>query len=193
MTQDRLGNTRTSFEALRSRKWCFTWNNYTQEDTDTLHTYLLGDKKIKNYIVEKEVGESGTPHLQGYLEYNNAITGSSIRKQVSTKAHFEVCGGSRADNYQYCSKDKYILFTNMKHIDNMKTIEIKDKLIQKHNKEHSELKYIALKDGMKRALDDNDDCLFLLLEEMKDEMKKCLICQDYGKDSRPSLLNEIDL
>lgn len=194
MTQDRKGNTRTSGEALRSRKWCFTWNNYTQENIDTLHNYILGDEKIKNYIVEKEVGaQNGTPHLQGFIEYNNALTLSSLKSKLGKSAHLEIVKGSTADNYQYCSKDRLVLFTNMKHLDTMKTIDMKDEMISKHNKQHSQLKYLALKDGMKKALDENDDCLFLLLEEMKNEMKKCLICRDYGKDSRPSLLDEINI
>ncbi len=44
-------------------RWVFTWNNYVEADIEYLKTLDL-----QFLHVGKEVGESGTPHLQGYLE-----------------------------------------------------------------------------------------------------------------------------
>lgn len=76
------GNTK---KLPRSRAWCFTLNNFTPEDvtffTDTLDT--------EKYMFQHEVGESGTPHLQGVVYFENARTFKQM-KQLHTKAHWEI-------------------------------------------------------------------------------------------------------
>jgi hypothetical protein len=46
--------------------WCFTLNNYTTDELEFLSSSILGSGEY-NYIIGKEIGESGTPHLQGYI------------------------------------------------------------------------------------------------------------------------------
>ena len=82
-----------------SRRWILVLNNYTEEETVTLLTtpcvYL---------IVGKEVGASGTPHLQGYIVFqaNKRLSGL---KKVLSRAHWEVAKGTTEENYAYCTKD----------------------------------------------------------------------------------------
>lgn len=83
----------------RSRAWCFTLNNYTEEDVITFH-----DLECEYIIVGKEMGESGTPHLQGYVYFANARSFASMKK-LNGKTHFEKAKGSPMDNYKYCSKE----------------------------------------------------------------------------------------
>lgn len=92
------GNTVTP---SRKRRWCFTWNNYTNEDFDTL-THELSNIS-KGFIVGKETGESGTPHLQGYIEFENAIAFTSLKNKWP-KMHLEAAKGNRLVNLKYCSK-----------------------------------------------------------------------------------------
>jgi len=48
------------------KRWCFTFNNYNQEDyTNLIKTFT---KMNIGYIIGEEVGANGTPHLQGYIE-----------------------------------------------------------------------------------------------------------------------------
>lgn len=54
-------------------------------------------------IVGKEVGDSGTPHLQGYIHFVNPRS-FDFMKRYLPRAHIEVAGGSDADNKTYCSK-----------------------------------------------------------------------------------------
>lgn len=105
-TQTDLGNTETksaSNLSLRSRKWCFTVNNYTEEEYDTITQALLGSK----YVIGKEVGANGTPHLQGYVEWNNPMSFSSMKKKLP-RAHIEKAKGNRDQNIKYCSKENNV-------------------------------------------------------------------------------------
>jgi hypothetical protein len=56
-----------------------------------------------------EVGESGTPHVQGYLETKGRIRPTEKLREL-TGIHWgddkgKPCRGSRADNVEYCLKD----------------------------------------------------------------------------------------
>lgn len=56
------------------------------------------------HVIGKEIGENGTPHLQGYVEYKNPISFESLKK-VNTRIHWEIAKGDRAANVKYCTKE----------------------------------------------------------------------------------------
>jgi len=87
--------------------YCFTLNNYTDaEYTRILH--ILGDL-TKYFIVGKEVGEAGTPHLQGYFILKKRSRITTLKNQLSERAHYEVARGTPNDNRLYCSKEAQFL------------------------------------------------------------------------------------
>jgi len=61
---------------LRSRDWCFTLNNYKPTDEALLQQI---DSKYLIYGRE-EAPTTGTPHLQGYIYFKEAKTGSAVVK-----------------------------------------------------------------------------------------------------------------
>lgn len=84
----------------RSRGWCFTLNNYDQADLDRLPTI------DSQYLVYgREIGESGTSHLQGFVYFTNARTGKSVKKKVSDRAHVEPMRGTPQQAADYCKKE----------------------------------------------------------------------------------------
>lgn len=84
-----------------SKRWCFTRNNYDDDEVETLET-LFKLHSIE-YIFGEEVGEEGTPHLQGYIEAPVKIR--PVEKLGLKKYHWERAKGNRMSNMEYCSKD----------------------------------------------------------------------------------------
>jgi hypothetical protein len=97
--QSERGNTKT---LSRSRGWCYTWNNYTEDDRISLLNWQT--QQTQCYVMGKEVGESGTPHLQGYMYMVNARTFDQMKKHWP-KVHWEKAKGKPKENRAYCTKD----------------------------------------------------------------------------------------
>jgi len=83
----------------RSRCWCFTINNYKKNLKD-----LDKCKDWQYMIVGHEVGEEGTPHLQGFVIFNKRIMFNTVKKYLP-KAHIEVMQGNSLQASDYCKKD----------------------------------------------------------------------------------------
>lgn len=82
-----------------ARNWVFTINNY--EDELEPFNWLPEDSFC---IWQAEVGESGTPHLQGYIELGSVQRLSYLKKLHST-AHWEKRKGSQEQAIAYSSKE----------------------------------------------------------------------------------------
>lgn len=89
----------------RSRGWCFTFNNYSDIDYCNLVSSFEANSCMEYYVIGKEVGESGTPHLQGYIYLKNARSGNSIRNDFSKRIHWEERKGTHLQAAEYCKKD----------------------------------------------------------------------------------------
>lgn len=82
----------------RARRWCFTLNNYTESELDNISAI-----ECKYLLYGHEKGENGTPHLQGYIVFQNPKSFSRMKKWIP-RAHFEVAYGTNRENYTYCTK-----------------------------------------------------------------------------------------
>lgn len=86
----------------RNRCWCFTINNFSDSD-------IFGVKQLFSLcaygIYGKEIGENGTPHLQGYIRLKDALTLAKVKKYL-TRAHLEIAKGNDEQNKEYCSKQE---------------------------------------------------------------------------------------
>lgn len=89
------------------RRWCLTLNNYTEEEYEELKEWC--ESKSQVYCIGKEVGDSGTPHLQVYLNLKGRGERFSAIKKLNERLHIEACKGSEKQNLDYCSKEgKYV-------------------------------------------------------------------------------------
>lgn len=86
-----------------SKRWCFTWNNYPVGTLGTSGSVVPLLQSLGKYIIGKEVGESGTPHLQGYIEFDTKTR--ALSAGLPKCIHWEKAKGNRKSNIAYCSKD----------------------------------------------------------------------------------------
>ena len=97
------GNTKPPpLRIVPSKRWTFTYNNPPEDAVETLESILTAFDI--EYIFGEEIGEQGTPHLQGYLEAPVKIR--PIEKLGLDKSiHWEKAKGNKAQNLVYCAKD----------------------------------------------------------------------------------------
>lgn len=87
--------------SIRNRNWVFTLNNYTEEEYNNIIA-----TPCRYQVVGKEVGENGTPHQQGYIEFENARTMLGIKRLFkTTRVHLETRKGTPLEATNYCKKD----------------------------------------------------------------------------------------
>lgn len=84
----------------KAKNWSFTLNNYTQADVDRLASPLAG---VEYIIFGKEVGASGTPHLQGTVCFQSRKRLPQVIAVIG-QAHCSVTR-SLLQSIEYCKKD----------------------------------------------------------------------------------------
>lgn len=85
---------------MAARNVCFTINNYTENEMDDLMNW----NQVRYLVFGKEVGENGTPHLQGYVEFKEPKKFATIKKKIP-RAHMESRHGTAKQAADYCKKD----------------------------------------------------------------------------------------
>lgn len=149
----------------RAKHWCFTLNNYTDEDVDR----IIENSEYYAYIVfGKEVGESGTPHLQGFVSFPERVRRNHCIERIG-QAHFTVAR-SVDDSIKYCKKDGDF-------------IEIGVKPVSQGQRNDLEAFKVAVAQGcqdMKKLRNDFSDVV----------AKYPKFCQDYVQDHAPRKLVE---
>lgn len=87
-----------------AKNWCFTTNNYGEEDEARIR--LLDEHDGVKYVVfGREVGASGTRHLQGFVSLTDRKRFSYVKELLPQGSHIEKAKGTAGDNRTYCSKE----------------------------------------------------------------------------------------
>jgi len=102
MPQKLTGNTKPSTRP-RVRNACFTLNNPTVH-CDAFTKDLVDSNLVQYICVGNEVGASGTPHFQGYIEFQHQLDFAAAQ-QLLDKAHIEPRRGTAQQAADYCKKD----------------------------------------------------------------------------------------
>lgn len=86
-------------------EWCFTYNNYTPDCPDRLRSFF--DAACCKYVFQREVGETGTHHLQGVVRFSKPVVPVIEVPKVHdlfVRIHWERCR-SWEHSIRYCSKE----------------------------------------------------------------------------------------
>ena len=130
LCQEKVGSTAQPSPA---RHWCFTLNNHNNEDIKLISS---NSSKIKRFVFQEEIGENGTPHLQGYLELKGKKKRFNYVKSIlGPRAHIEVVNNINAQ-IAYCCKDETRsgdVYTNIESCKRIKVLDI-DQLYPWENK-----------------------------------------------------------
>ena len=103
-----------------AKRWCFTLNNWNADELDKI-TSLVAKKVdddqvqvldgrdeqgcIQRLVVQSEVGENGTPHLQGFLVLSARHELSWLKRIISERAHWEIARSTNSACEAYCTKE----------------------------------------------------------------------------------------
>lgn len=89
---------------MSAKRWCFTLNNPTNDEIDGLIRWATTNPAY--LIFGREVGDNGTPHLQGFFLLKRRRRLSQCKQLPGlSRAHFEIARGSTNQAISYCKKD----------------------------------------------------------------------------------------
>lgn len=101
MSRGEVGNTKTSPRIASSIYWTFTLNNHSKEEFDILSNEIC--LECLDYRVQEEMGEEGTPHLQGYIQCKTRIR--PFEKFSNKRIHWEKARSPKHAR-AYCCKEE---------------------------------------------------------------------------------------
>lgn len=84
-----------------AKRWVFVLNNWTEEQYSSIVPKL--NYYCEKWVIGKEVGASGTPHLQGFARFKKKCRPMGILN--IPQIHWEIARGKDQENFEYCSKD----------------------------------------------------------------------------------------
>lgn len=101
-----------SEKIIKSRRYCFTIHNYTKKGLKSFHLLAESLEKHRYICYGLEVApETGTEHIQGYIELNDARQFPFLHKYFNftrnkelLKFHVEIANGTALENKKYCEK-----------------------------------------------------------------------------------------
>jgi hypothetical protein len=97
----------------KSNHFAITLNNYTDgvlERTKNLVAVRITQKTRVTFVaLQEEIGETGTPHIQGYIQLNCTICAKSftdwLEEKLGVRPHVGACRSASETNVDYCSKE----------------------------------------------------------------------------------------
>ena len=91
----------TVHEEHRTKDWVFTMNNPDPLEMENLHSLK---SKISYLVYQLEISDTGTEHLQGYVEFVEGMTWSEVKEIFGETTYFRRRRGIRQSAREYCTK-----------------------------------------------------------------------------------------
>lgn len=89
----------------KARSVCWTLNNYSDADISKLRSYDIGG----GYMVfgYETCPSTGTPHLQGFVSWDNPRSLKKFKDDISQRLHLEKMKGNHQQASDYCKYEDY--------------------------------------------------------------------------------------
>lgn len=100
-----MSEEQTIKKTQRFRHWLFTINNYEPDDDLAVVELIEDNERVKYGVAEHEIGEEGTPHIQGYVSFNKPQYRSTVERWLNGKAWLSAANGTWDQNLKYCTKE----------------------------------------------------------------------------------------
>lgn len=89
----------------KSKYICWTYNNPKENPQDILKR-AEESGKVDYLIFQREKGDNGTEHFQGYIEFKTSQRYAAVHKIVAKEIHCETRRGTQVQAIDYCKKEE---------------------------------------------------------------------------------------
>jgi hypothetical protein len=88
----------------RGTRWVFTLNNYTDDEVQGIKNWFDEQEMVEEGIVGYEVGENGTPHLQGLVKFCMRRSRVQVMRIIGPRCWCQLMQGTWKQAWTYCAK-----------------------------------------------------------------------------------------
>lgn len=180
----------------RQRDWCFTINNYSDEDICSIACMSTDARYL---VCGFEVGEKGVPHMQGYVYFDRKVSKKQLI-EYNGRAHYERRKAPKlADAIDYCKKDgDFVELGNMpsthggdrityEHIENaMKNPDDNMLLVMRYRKAYEYVQQLKIKKS-------KIETKYFVIDNVGDPITEILTYFDWEKEDCETLAVVTDL
>lgn len=87
-----------------AKHWVWTLNNFTEEERIKVKELHENRDECVYGVYGREVGDGGTPHLQGYTVFARRVRLNQVKSYLGSRIHAEVARGTATQASDYCKK-----------------------------------------------------------------------------------------
>lgn len=179
------------YAIIRMTKHCayvFTINNYTFDDI--LLVFDCGNQRYLCFGFE--VGDQGTPHMQGYVYFVNETSFNSVRKQIP-RARIDVAKGTVEQNIKYTSKDgDWYEFGKKPQQGKATWNQIEQVMQDPISNPRLYAQYKKYYRDMKQVIEKKKDTKFYVIDPINDAIGECYDYFDWSDSDKIAVVTDLN-